>query len=240
MAGGSAVIGALRVVLGADTAAFESGLKKAQGQATSFAHSVEKIAAGIGLEHGIEKFVEAIVHSFKAAIEHADELGKAAQKVGLPVAELSKLKFAADLSDVSMESLTIGLGKLSKAMLDVARGGGNETKLAFDQLGISATNADGTLKSASAVLADVAGKFGGLTAPADPHWSRARSRGLSERVVGLLLYRAVTRLVFYIPANSEAHERPINLIARTAIVPTDQLPVIAAALVRPAGKNLPQ
>jgi hypothetical protein len=168
MAGGSAVIGALRVVLGADTAAFESGLKKAQGQATSFAHSVEKIAAGIGLEHGIEKFVEAIVHSFKAAIEHADELGKAAQKVGLPVAELSKLKFAADLSDVSMESLTIGLGKLSKAMLDVARGGGNETKLAFDQLGISATNADGTLKSGSAVLADVAGKFGGLTAPARP------------------------------------------------------------------------
>jgi hypothetical protein len=159
---GSAVIGALRVVLGADTAAFETGLKKAQGHANSFAASVTKIAAGIGLERGIETLVSGIVHGFKEAIKSADDMGKAAQKMGLPVEELSKLKLAADLSDVSMESLSAGLGKLSKAMVEVARGGGDAAGLAFRQLGVDVKNADGTLRSTSDVLADVAGKFGGL------------------------------------------------------------------------------
>lgn len=159
---GNAVIGALRVVLGADTAAFESGLKKAQGTASNFGASVTKIFAGLGIGLGIEKLTEGIVHSFKAAIEHADQLGKTAQKIGVPVEELSKLELAAKLSDVSMESLTAGLGKLSKAMIEVARGGGDAADLAFRQLGISVTNADGTLRSVGDVLADVAGQFGGL------------------------------------------------------------------------------
>jgi hypothetical protein len=155
---GSAIIGALRVVLGADTAAFETGLNKARASASSFAASVTKIAAGVGLEHGLEKAVESIVHGFKEAVKSADDMGKAAQKVGLPVEELTKLKFAADLSDVSLESLSAGLGKLSKNMAAVATGS-KEQKDHFDALGITVTNADGTLRSVSDVFADLSGKF---------------------------------------------------------------------------------
>lgn len=155
---GSAIVGALRVVLGADTAAFESSLNKAKGTANSFAASVTKIAAGIGLERGLEKVVEGIVHGFKEAIKSADDMGKAAMKVGLPVEELTKLKFAADLSDVSMESLSVGLGKLSKNMAAVATGS-KEQKAQFDALGITVTNADGSLRSVSSVFADLSGKF---------------------------------------------------------------------------------
>jgi hypothetical protein len=157
---GSAIVGALRVVLGADTAAFESSLNKAKGSANSFAASITKIAAGIGLEHGLEKAVEGIVHGFKEAIKSADDMGKAAQKVGLPVEELTKLKFAADLSDVSMESLSTGLGKLSKNMAAVATGS-KEAKEHFEALGIEVQNDDKTLKSVSQVFAELAGKFAG-------------------------------------------------------------------------------
>ena len=100
---GSAVIGALRVVLGADTAAFETGLKRAQGQASSFFSSVTKIAAGIGLERAVANMVSGYIEAFKAGIEHADKMAKAAQKIGLSVEEFAKLKLAADLSDVSVE-----------------------------------------------------------------------------------------------------------------------------------------
>ena len=48
----------------------------------------------------------------------------------------------------------------------------------------------------------------------------------------------VTRIVFYVPRVAYEENRPINEIVWSAIVPTDQLPVIAAALMRPAGKNL--
>lgn len=158
---GSAVIGALRVNLSADTAAWESGLRRAQGSAQNFASSLTKVFAGLGIAVGIEKVVEGVVHSLKAAVEQADQLGKTAQKVGLPVEELSKLKLAADLSDVSMETLSTSLGKLSKAMVEVARGGGDQAGLALRQLGVSVKSADGSLRSVGDVLADVAGKFEG-------------------------------------------------------------------------------
>ena len=45
---GNAVIGALRVVLGADTAALEKGLKGASGLLDTFANNWKKIAAGVG------------------------------------------------------------------------------------------------------------------------------------------------------------------------------------------------
>lgn len=155
----TAIIGALRVILGADTASFETGLKKAQGQSESFARSVTKIMTGIGLERLLEKGVTELIGGFKEAIARADDLGKAASKVGLSVEDFTALKVAADLSDVSMESLSAGLGKLSKAMLDVARGGGDE---AFKQLNIEVTKADGSMRSVREVFAEVAGKFEGM------------------------------------------------------------------------------
>src|SRR6185436_15956369 len=158
---GSSIIGALRVVLGADTASFEDGLKRATQQAESFTRSVTKIAAGIGLERGIEKAVEAIVGSFKEAIKSADDLGKAAQKVGVDVTELSKLKVLAQLSDVSFESLTTGLGKFAKAMSEAAAGA-DKAENSFQKIGVSVKDNDGKLRSVSDVFTDVAGKFRNL------------------------------------------------------------------------------
>lgn len=155
---GDSVIGALRVVLGADTAKFEEGLKRATSGLDGFAKRVTTIAAGIGLERVFERLVSEITHSIKKAVEFADVMGKTAQKVGLPVEELTKLRVAAELSDVSMESLSKSLGILSKNIVEAAKGTG-EASETFKRLGVEVEKSDGSLKSSNEVLAELAGAF---------------------------------------------------------------------------------
>lgn len=161
MSAGGAVVGALRVVLGADTADFDKGLKQSQSGLAAFGKQVAAIAGGISLEKGLDKAITALFGAVKSGIEEADKLNKLSQSIGIPVDELSKLKYAADLSDVSLESLGKSTVKLSKAMIEVAGGGTGPAKQAFDALGISVKNSDGTMKSANDVLGEAADKFAG-------------------------------------------------------------------------------
>ena len=85
------------------------------------------------------------------AIETQDQLGKTAQKVGISVTELSAFRHAAELANVPMETLTAALGRFSA---NVARGSKE-----LDVLGIATRRQDGTLRSASEILRDVADRF---------------------------------------------------------------------------------
>lgn len=96
----------------------------------------------------------------KAQIDAQDELFKMSQKIGIATDELSKLKYAAKLADVDTAQLQTGLVKLSKGMGEAARGTG-EAYNAFSAMGISVKNTDGTLKSNSQLLGEVADKFAG-------------------------------------------------------------------------------
>lgn len=161
MSAGGAVIGALRVVLGADTADFDKGLKSSQSGLAAFGKQVAAIAGGISLEKGLDQAITALFGAVKSGINEADKLNKLSQSIGIPVDELSKLKYAGDLADVSLESLGKSTVKLSKAMIEVAGGGTGPAKQAFDALGISVKDSDGTMKSANDVLGEAAEKFAG-------------------------------------------------------------------------------
>lgn len=152
-----AVIGALRVNLGLDSAQFSAGLKKAQSGLDGFgkvaaagfaAASVAAVAAGTAL---------AVMG--KKAIDAADNMSKTAQRVGVTTEALSRLKYAADYSDVSLEQLSGGLQKLTKNLADVASGSGRTAQIALQALGISATDANGVLRSSDEVFADIADRF---------------------------------------------------------------------------------
>ena len=79
-----------------------------------------------------------------AAITGADDLNTLAKQTGLSTAEIQKMQYASDLVDVSFDSIAGALRKL-KSKMDPA----NET---FKQLGVSVTNADGSLRDASEVF----------------------------------------------------------------------------------------
>jgi len=89
------------------------GLK---GVAGSLAGVLGGLGAGLSLA--------GLAASIKSAVDQADNMGKLAQKTGVAVEELSKLDYAAKLSDVSQEQLAAGLQKLSRNMVEAADGTG--------------------------------------------------------------------------------------------------------------------
>jgi hypothetical protein len=156
----NAVIGALRVVLGADTAALDKGLADARKRLDAFGASMARAGTAAAVAFGAATVALGV--SIKRAIDEADNLGKMSQKIGIPVEELSALKHAADLSGVSMESMGKALGKLSKAMVDAAANPAGDAAKAFKSVGVSVQDSDGKLKSSSTVMTEIAGKYENL------------------------------------------------------------------------------
>jgi len=150
-----AIIGALRVLLNLDTAAFSSGAKQAEGTLDSLAKNFKKILAAVSIAKVAHDFTQGV----KSMIDEADNIGKAAQKFGVPVEQLSALKYAAELADVSFESLGKGLGKLSKAMLSGATEPAGEVAKSFKAMGVSITDSAGKLREPNEVFLDIAEKF---------------------------------------------------------------------------------
>ncbi|MPZ58434.1 MAG: hypothetical protein GEU91_18465 [Rhizobiales bacterium] len=151
-----AIIGALRVVLGADTAALDKGLKNSQSRLEKFGHSMRGVGAAVAASFAAIGGIAVL--AIKGAINEADKLGKMAQSIGIPVEELSRLKHAADLSGVSLEGLSKGVARLNRNIVEGAQGLQTPIR-AFDALGIAIRNTDGSLKTVSQILPELAGKF---------------------------------------------------------------------------------
>lgn len=113
--------------------------------------------AGLGVSLSVAGFAAMI----KSAIDAADQLNKLSQKIGISVEALSTLRFAAQLSDVSLETLQKGIKGLSQNITEANTGVGDGAQV-FDALGISVKNADGSMKSTEAVLLQVADVFANL------------------------------------------------------------------------------
>jgi hypothetical protein len=152
----NAIIGALRVVLGADSASLEKGLKDAQGSLDKFAANVKR--SGVAMGVALTAALAGVGIAIQGAINEADKLGKLAQSIGVPVEELSKLKHAADLSGISLESMAKGVGRLNRNLVEAAQGSQTPIK-AFEAMGIAIRNADGSLKTVSQALPEIADRF---------------------------------------------------------------------------------
>lgn len=157
MAGGS-LIGSLRVALGLDSAQFTTGLAKARGEVSGFSNAAKIGFAAVGA--AAIAAGAALGVAVKRSLDHADALGKAAQKAGVSVEALSRLEYAARLSDVSMEGLTGSLTKLGKAMVDATVDKGGQASIAFKALGIDVRDASGNIRDTNAVFLDIADRFG--------------------------------------------------------------------------------
>lgn len=155
----NAVIGALRVVLGMDTAQFDKDAGKAQARAKALGASLKN---GLAIAAGAAAAAAgAMGIAVKGAINDADDMSKAAAKLGVPIEELSQMRYAADLSGVSMEGLSTGIKKLSTLLAD-SQNGSKSAAETLDQVGISATDASGNLKSSSAVISEISDLFAGM------------------------------------------------------------------------------
>lgn len=89
---------------------------------------------------------------------NADAAIKNAERMGLTVEQFTGLDHALQISGTSMEEMKPALTKLNKLIRDAAMGSGEAAKK-FDRVGVSATNADGSLKDINSVMFEVANKF---------------------------------------------------------------------------------
>lgn len=168
-------IGALRAELSASHAQFNADMGKARAAAQNHGKGIQaalnKVKGSfddtmksiLGFQGALVALGAAtgIAAAIKKSINAADELSKMAQKVGVSTESLSTLKYAADLADVSLESLGTGLKKLSKNAASAADGTG-DAKDSFNALGIQLKTNEGLLKKSDELLIELADKFKGL------------------------------------------------------------------------------
>lgn len=156
----SSLIGAIRVHLGLDSAQFSDGLKTAQTGLQRFAGIAKAGALAIGT--AMVAAGGAMAVAMRGVIDDADEMSKMAQKIGVPIEELSRLRYAAELSDISLEELEKSLRRLSAGMLDAAEGGAGPAAEAFALLGINVRDAAGNIRSSTSVVEDLAARFAAM------------------------------------------------------------------------------
>ena len=92
----------------------------------------------------------------------ADDIVTMSKVYSISTDELQKYAAAAELVDVDVETIAKSHVKLEKSMY--AASNGSKTQVAaFDKLGVSVTNADGTLRSSDDVFQDVITSLGKMT-----------------------------------------------------------------------------
>jgi phage-related minor tail protein len=80
------------------------------------------------------------------AAKSADDINTLARQTGLSTDEIQKFQYASENIDVSLETLTGSMAKLTKNM-QTAKNGSKNTQLAFNELGVSITDNEGKLRS---------------------------------------------------------------------------------------------
>jgi len=156
----SVVIGTLTIDLKANTASFSQGMDKMASlsakTATDISRSLQKIsAAALAMGAAVVGGTVALV---KSAIDSIDAMGKLAQSTGTTVETLSRLSYAASLSNASTEQLAVGLEKLSKNAF-AAQNGNEGLARIFSRLGVSIVDSTGHLRDSGVMMGDLAAKF---------------------------------------------------------------------------------
>lgn len=106
-----------------------------------------------------KKAASAMWDASKAGAAYADEILTSATVTGLSTDELQEFRYMSDLVDVSVETMTGSLTKLTGTM-DKARGGNKEATAAFEKLGVKVTDSNGRLRNSNEVFREVIDALG--------------------------------------------------------------------------------
>ena len=119
---------------------------------------------GVGRSlQGVSTLAAGVVGSLGAAAykagQYADDMNTLAKVTGIGTGELQKYSYAADLVDVSVESIAKANKKLSKNAYAAANGSKAQAE-AFKAIGVSVTDANGSLRDSEDIFQDVIAKLG--------------------------------------------------------------------------------
>ena len=134
------------------------GIQLPDGMTSSMNAMGSLDAQSLALAGGFAAVAAAIVKAEKAMISmtkesaaFADNIITLSMQTGQSSTQLQEFAYATELIDVSVDTLQGSLTKLTNNMQDTMNGTGN-AKASFDELGVSVTNADGSMRSANDVF----------------------------------------------------------------------------------------
>lgn len=185
----NAVIGALRVNLGLDSAKFQTGLQKSGQSLGRFGSQANKEAKNITSAFGSmgaavsKTFVSGIavaataalapilsvaaaLGTAKTAMREFSQTGDVAARLGVDVERLQELRYAAEQGGMAVNNFDVAFRRFIRRSSEAAQGTGAAVG-AFKELGISVRDADGNLKASDKLLGEVADRMTKVKDPAD-------------------------------------------------------------------------
>lgn len=135
------------------------------------AAATQRIASGMNAVRAVVASSTAAFVAFKAVADmnntarELQAIGNMATDMGMTAEAISTLKYQAKLSNAAFEGVAAGMKQFNKEMGEFRQKGKSEGMTGLRQLGISAFDAQGRLRSLESMLPDLAEKFEGLTDP---------------------------------------------------------------------------
>ena len=162
----AAPVGALRVTLGANTANFEAGMRRASAQARATGQSISTsmataqrstvtavagmrtAMAGLGVAFG----ATAILEAGRNILQFADDLDAAAQQAGMSVERYQTLREALRTLEVPAQQVDRIFRQLQTTLGDVQNGADNAATAALERLGIQSRILNGQITTSDQLL----------------------------------------------------------------------------------------
>lgn len=151
----------LIVDLQLNTAELKKGVDSAVSQLEGIQGMLKGIAASAAftiIADSAMAAAQAVGELVMRGAELLDQSGKQAVAAGVSAESFSKWAYAMRINDVSTEEFSKSIAHLGKELVAASQGGAKQEAL-FRSLGISVTDAAGSLRSADAVLMDLARSF---------------------------------------------------------------------------------
>ena len=144
----------------------EAELRKAKAAADEFSVGMEQAKAAVNkvgsaastvaqktkkLSAAAAGLLTALGGAAYKAIQMSDDLNTLSKQTGISTEDLQKMSYAADLVDVSVDTIAGSMSKLRKSMVSDSEA----TVAAFDQIGVSVRDTEGNLRDSSEVFYEV-------------------------------------------------------------------------------------
>lgn len=162
-------VGALFATLGLDTAQFSEGIASAQKAGSSFASAFASVGKTVALAGAaMAASAGAAFVTFGAqALTAADDIGDAANRIGISAEAFQKLGAAASAAGGTPELMTAALDKLNVGLGQFQATGGGPAAAAFKQLGLSSQIASGEIANSEQAFYAITKAMEGVQNPAE-------------------------------------------------------------------------
>lgn len=139
-----------------------SATKAVSGLGQIDAKTAACVAGFVALAAAVAEVEKKLIEMTKESAKWADDLNTQAKVAGIATEQLQEYAYAADLIDVSADTITGAQTRLIRSMQS-AQEGTESAMEAFNKLNISVTNADGSLRDADEVFWEAIDRLGQMT-----------------------------------------------------------------------------